>query len=67
MKQFTLPDILTQDEIKQAARLKKADLICKEIIEPNIERINEALGQENDPLYLAYACEYALQSTSKKD
>ena len=34
--------------------------IRDEIIKPNIDRINKALGQENDPDYLAYAVEYSM-------
>lgn len=33
--------------------------ICEQIIDPNIDRINKQLGQDSDPLYLAYLTEYA--------
>lgn len=42
-----------------------ADKICKEVIEPNLERINKSLGQNNDPMYLAYACEYVMLQTGQ--
>jgi hypothetical protein len=32
---------------------------CKTtVVEPNMERINETIGQENDASYIAYAIEY---------
>jgi hypothetical protein len=34
--------------------------VLKEIINPNMERINTKLGQENDADYLAYAVEFAV-------
>lgn len=51
---------LTEEEIAKAIRLRNAASIKRYIIEPNIKRINETLGQENDPMYLAYAVEYAI-------
>lgn len=59
-KTVTIKDFLTLEEISQARRLKSAKEICRLIIEPSIERINQTLGQENVPMYLAYAIEYAL-------
>lgn len=41
-------------------KLKTAKQIHDEVIKPNISTINKLLGQENDPMYLAYAVEYAL-------
>lgn len=68
MKKATLNDFLTRDEIAEALkiyrdprrRLSFATVCCERIIEPNIERINKALGQVNDPMYLAYMVEYAI-------
>lgn len=62
MKQATLKDFLTDREIRRAIELRNARAICEEIIKPSIARINRALGQENDPMYLAYAVEYAIQT-----
>lgn len=65
----TLPDFLTEEQIKQAVEIYTraltsgemcAPIICREVIEPNMEEINRKLGQENDAMYLAYMCEYAL-------
>lgn len=66
-KRVLLKDFLTEEEIVAATKLyrqwrntgKTATMICDEIIQPNIARINKALGQENDPKYLAYLVEYS--------
>ena len=62
MKQITIDKFLTEEQIKQAIKLKKAKSICDQIIKPNIKHINELLGQENDPRYLAYVVEYVINS-----
>lgn len=59
-KHITLPDFLTEKEIEQAMELRIAPKILKHIIAPNMERINKALGQENDARYLAYVVEYVV-------
>lgn len=69
MRQITLTEFLTEDEIQLSVDLWKeyqelqleptaasyALAVCNRITRPNIARINKALGQENDPMYLAYA------------
>lgn len=68
---MTLPEILTPHQIRQATALYKtyhgtgqfATKCCMEIITPNIAAINKKLGQENDPMFLAYAVEYVLMSS----
>jgi len=60
MRTITIDQFLNEDQIKKAIQLKKAKEICKEIIEPNIGAINKKLGQDNDPMYLAYATEYVV-------
>jgi len=72
LKQITLPDFLTEAQIKRCVLLWKqynkekkslnsyARTICHEIIQPNIKEINRKLGQKNDPMYLAYAIEYVM-------
>lgn len=70
-QQMILSDFLTEHEIRQVARIYHstknvggtAAQIEIEIIEPNIDRINKKLGRENNPLYLAYACEYVMMRT----
>ena len=64
-KTITLGDFLTNEQIKKAAELKTAAKICAEIIEPNIDAINFKLGQENDPKYLGYLCEYVFSLAGK--
>ena len=58
----TLDDFLTEQEISQAVDLGTHQAVLEQIIEPNIERINEALGQENDARYLAYCVEHVMRS-----
>lgn len=60
MKSVTLKDFLTPDEIEEARMLKHAREIKKKIVDPNLKRINAALGQQNDPMYLAYMIEYVV-------
>lgn len=60
MRQITIDQFLNETQINKAIELKKAPDICKVIIEPNLESINEKLGQKNDAMYLAYAVEYVV-------
>jgi hypothetical protein len=71
MKTQTLGSILTPHELTLAQNIfleasseneSAAARITAEIVEPNIERINKATGQENDPRYLGYAIEFALRA-----
>lgn len=55
-----ITDFLTDREIQEALRLKTAKAICDKIIRPNLPRINRALKQKNDPMFLAYMVEYAM-------
>lgn len=59
-KSITLADFLTPEEIDRAIRLRDRKKVRDEIVLPNMARINEELGQENDPDYLAYAVEYVM-------
>lgn len=61
-----ITDFLTPKEIELAIELKTADEIAEKIINPNIDRINTSLGQENDPKYLGYVCEYVLMQAMKR-
>ena len=73
MNEVTIAKILTKDELKQALFLYKklrntgkfAKTLRDDIIRPNIERINKNIGQENDPLYLAYAVEWVFMKEGK--
>lgn len=75
-KQVAITDFLTEAEIKLAvamhAELSKkgqahyfANKFCEDVTKPNIARINAALGQENDPKYLAYMVEYVVSRAAK--
>jgi len=68
---ITIDQFLTPEEIERAAEIYREHLsttqaenyaarIDREIISPNIERINKALGQANVPRYLAYCVEYVM-------
>lgn len=73
MKQVTLADFLSQNQIETAAKIvnetetgkPRIDRIKTEVIEPAIGEINQKLGQENDPTYLAYAVEYVFVKAQK--
>lgn len=70
VKTVRLPDFLTDKEIALAMQMWRgkwledgktyAQRVADKIIKPNMARINKALGQENDPMYLAYMVEYVL-------
>lgn len=71
--QITIDQFLTDAEIERAHRLYRiarpgtfATRLAAEIITPNLERINKALGQENDARYLAYAVEYVLMQAGER-
>lgn len=64
-RMVSLPEFLTPDEITRAGELyhalpsnQFASTVEREIIAPNMARINATLGQENNARYLAYAVEY---------
>jgi hypothetical protein len=67
-KMVKLGDFLTEKEIVKASQLWRnlppgvtfVQRVCDEIIKPNMERINKALGQENDPMYLAWMVVYVV-------
>lgn len=74
-REITIADFLTPGEIAQAARAWKkwkegqgsfAEWLASTMIRPNMDRINKALGQENDPMYLAYAVEYVLSQSPER-
>jgi hypothetical protein len=62
MKQMTLHDFLTEAEITKAAKLGDRKAVRDQLITPNMERINAALGQENDPDYLSFCVEYVMRA-----
>lgn len=71
MKTIVISDFLTQAQISESLRLfeemekeksihKYAQKLADEVMTPALPVINQKLGQENDPLYLAYCVEYAI-------
>ena len=66
MKQVTMREFLTVEEVDKAVKLYTYHRPafhnrCRdEVIKPVIDRINRDLGQENDPDYLVYAIEAVL-------
>ena len=71
-KNVKIGDFLTPQEIKRAEVIYRecngsgfAKKVSAEIIEPNIDRINKAVGQKCLPLYLAYAVEYAMLQANR--
>ena len=65
-KYVALGDIFTDDQLKRAAELRHAKAIYREITGPLIDQINERTGQKNDPMYLAYALEWAVSQMEGK-
>lgn len=67
MKQFSLGDIFTAEELDRARSLFEEDergFVARavvEIVRPAMPRINAATGQENDERYIGYALQHALQ------
>lgn len=71
MTTVTLDAFLLDKEIRHAAKLYRtlpqhlfAHAVATQIIEPNLPRINAALGQRNDPRYLAYLVMAAMLATA---
>jgi hypothetical protein len=73
MVMVTMSELLSEAEIKALLNLynqnkgtgRFARLCKQQIIEPNIERINRATGQENDTMFLAYLLEHTLQAIER--
>ena len=68
-KTITLDDFLSPKQIKEARKIyytqsTPAKEICEKVIKPNILEINRKLGQENDPMYLAYVCEFVFSKVT---
>lgn len=57
-----LGQFLTATQLRLAQKLfPNREAIRDQIILPNLAEINTKLGQENDPDYLSYLVEYAIQ------
>ena len=72
MPTFTVGDILTDSEIDKALTMYRETItpeytgesfhrrVAAELIKPHMVRINKALGQENDAMFLGYVIEAAM-------
>ena len=60
MKTVALTDFLTKYQIQDCLKAGEDIQQILAVIEPHMDEINQKLGQENDPKYLAYAIQYAL-------
>lgn len=72
MKVISIVDFLTESEIRKAKALYDtadegtfARRCDEEIIRPVLPRINAALGQENEPRYLAYAVQHVFNQSRR--
>ena len=73
-KTVGIEDLLTPLELERALAHYKAlkgtglfaATIDAEILAPNMERINKALGQENNSRFLAYAVEFVFMNAEVK-
>lgn len=66
VRMVTIGEFLSPDQIRKCTRLNDVKKICEEVIKPNLEEINQKLGQENDPMYLAYMVMFAMEQTVGK-
>lgn len=73
-RKVTISQFLTEEEVQRAMDMHKQTRdspttlhrkLVDEIIKPNIRRINADLGQANDPAYLGYMLEYALDRSTR--
>lgn len=63
---YDINHFLTLSQVQKVFKLKTAKLICEQVITPNIEIINEKLGQKNNPMFLSYACEHFINEQARK-
>jgi hypothetical protein len=71
---IAITDFLTPAQITRAWKLYEdappytfSRRCAKDIIEPNIDEINKKLGQDNHPLYLAYAVQVVFNAAKGWD
>lgn len=70
-RRVALADFLTDAQINQALAIWRKSItpakrIADEVMAPNMNEINAKMGQENDPLFLAYMCEHVFNETQKR-
>jgi hypothetical protein len=66
VKMVTLGDFLSPSDIRKASQLNDVKEIHDQIIAPQLSDINAKLGQENDPMYLAYMVVYAIEQAGRR-
>ena len=61
---FRMDQIFTPDQLQRIGDLyQEEDAVRKihaEVVLPNMDQINRKTGQENDPMFIAYVCVYAV-------
>lgn len=75
MKQATIADFLTAEQIAKAISLWQTKTttqqfhrdVLEQIVLPNMPEINRKLGQANDPGYIAYALQYIFTTAERGD
>jgi len=70
-KQVTLSQFLTGTQIAEALAIWRRSMtpakeIAEKVMTPNMAAINLKLGQENDPLFLAYMVEAVFNQTVER-
>lgn len=66
-----ISDLFTEQEVRAALKIWRTDRrrfhdrVSVEIVQPALDRINEATGQENDASFFAYALEFILGSLER--
>lgn len=75
MNSAKITDFLNPDQIEAAFAIYQtlggdsllaAKMIQEQVIEPNMDQINQRLGQTNDPAYIGYAVLFVLRESQKE-
>jgi hypothetical protein len=68
---FRMEKIFTAEQLQKITELFSDEdavrRIHAEVILPNLDQINERTGQQNDPMYIAYACVYVMSGIFAED
>lgn len=66
MKSIKIGDVFTPEQLEKAKELRVAKAIHDAITFPCLDQINERTGQANNPMYWAYALEYAVSEAERR-
>jgi hypothetical protein len=66
-KSVNVLEIFTRQMIEDAKKCKNAQEILHKVISPNMKRIDEKTGQENNALYWAYVMEHIINELKGKN